>query len=125
MVKTIVSIFLSVGIIVGLSLWEASFLNNELDDFNEVLQVLYLKTEEETATAEDGEAVKSLWNDTRDRLHFWVPHTSVSYVDYWLSEAVGCLRKENYQEAAPKLEVLLDICRGLKSSFGPSFGNVF
>ena len=64
---------------------------------------------EESATYEDGEAVRSLWYEQRQEMQFWLTHTSIETMDYQINEAVGYLYYQEYKDALPKIEILLDL----------------
>ena len=125
MVKTLVSVLLSLIVIVGAAFAENAYLRSEFTEFGEALETLYDKAEEKTANAEDGKAVRDMWYQKKKTLHILVPHTSISYVDYWLDEAIGLIRVQSYDAARAKIEVLLDICANLPGGYAISLENIF
>ena len=97
----------------------------QIDEFAVALDSLYEKIENETATREDGYAVRTLWTDKKSKLQILVPHNDISYVDYWLSEACGLLYNGNYELALGKVEVLKEIAKNLPDAYNVKFENIF
>lgn len=124
MVKVLVGILVSLGLILGISFYENSYMTNEFGEFNQALAALYDKTEAKTVTTEDAEAVKLLWNDKKKSFHIWVPHNDISYVDYWLNEALGYIHTQNHEEALSKITVLLEICKNIPSAYSFAVENI-
>jgi len=124
-VKNILSIIISGLLIAGIAIYENAFISRGFYIFGEQLEVLYDKTESETALAEDAEAVKMSWEKLKSRMHIWIPHGDISYIDYWLDEAAGLIYVGDYSAALPKISVLLDICADIPSSYSPNTENVF
>ena len=100
------------------------YIEKGFEDFSAQLEALYDKTEAQTATREDAEAVRVSWNEKKKTMHIWVPHTDISYVDYWLSEGLSLIDTKQYDQALSKIEVLIDICRKIPSSYSFSVENV-
>ena len=124
MVKTLISILIALGLLVGISIFQMIYIEKEFADFSAQLEALYDKTEAQTATREDAEAVRVSWNEKKKTMHIWVPHTDISYVDYWLSEGLSLIDTKQYDQALSKIEVLIDICRKIPSSYSFSLENV-
>lgn len=61
MIKTIVSILISLGLIIGLSVYELYYVNDTFSFFKQAVLSLYDKTEAGQATYEDGTAVQLFW----------------------------------------------------------------
>lgn len=125
MIKTIVSIFITLGIIFGVAFYEGIRVKTTFEDFGEILQVLYDKTDAGEVTHEDGRATEEFWESRKKTLHVWLPHTAIQEVDYQLYEAVGCLYVEDYDSALPKIEILLGMCENIPQSYRLSLENVF
>ena len=122
--KTLISILIALGLLVGISIFQMIYIEKEFADFSAQLEALYDKTEAQTATREDAEAVRVSWNEKKKTMHIWVPHTDISYVDYWLSEGLSLIDTKQYDQALSKIEVLIDICRKIPSSYSFSVENV-
>lgn len=125
MVKTLLSIFISFLLLLGISIYEVYYVEKEFYDFSEQLETLYDKTDDKTANREDAEAVRISWNEKKKTLHVWVPHNDISYIDYWLSEGLSLIDTKNYDEALSKIEVLIEICKNIPSAYAFSFENIF
>ena len=109
MVRTIVSILVSFALLLGISAYEIYSVGTTFKTFSEALVSLYNKAEDQTATYEDGVAVRTYWKDKKRTLHVWIPHTSIENVDYQLNEALGYLYEKKYDDALPKIEVLIEM----------------
>lgn len=125
MVRTTVSIFIALAIIIGVSAYELTFVSNSFLELRQILCSLYEKAEQSTATHEDGFAVQRYWNEKKEKLHVWLPHNSIDTVDYQLSEALGYLYEGRYTDALPKIEVLIDMSENIPKTFKLSPENIF
>lgn len=125
MIKTIVSIFVTLGLIFGVVFYEGTRVKHTFEDFKNVLLTLYEKTDARTVSHEDGKATEEFWESRKKTLHVWLPHTALQEVDYQLYEAVGCLYVKDYQSALPKIEILLGMCENIPQSYKVSLENVF
>lgn len=125
MVKTLISIVVAAALLVGVSLFSISYVNDTFIFFQSALLALYDKTEAQTATYEDGTAVQRFWEEKKKSLHVWIPHTAIQEVDYQLYEAVGYLYVKDYQSALPKIEVVLGMCENIPQSYTLSLENIF
>ena len=124
MIRTIASIFITLGLIFGISLYESNRVKNTFTDFSEVLQILYDKTEAGEVTYEDGTATEDFWENKKNTLHIWLPHTAIQEIDYQLYEAVGYLYVRDYKSALPKIEILLGMCENIPQSYRFSLENI-
>lgn len=109
MVKTLISICVSFALLLGVSLYEIACVKESFELYHNALKILYDKCVDETATYEDGEAVRLLWFDERKEMQFWLTHTAIETMDYQINEALGYLYYQEYKDALPKLEILLDL----------------
>lgn len=125
MIRTIISIFISLAILITLSTVEICYVQKTFDAFNDILQTLYQKTEEGIATYEDGTAVKRYWEEKRRRLYVYLPHTALSEINYRLDETVGYLYAEDYKNALPQIEVLIGVSVSIPTSYELNFQNIF
>ena len=124
MIKTIVSIFITLAVLCGIAVYESSRVQKTFGDFETVLTALYEKTESGEVTYEDGTAVEEFWENKKNTLHIWLPHTAILEIDYQLYEAVGCLYVRDYKSALPKIEILLGMCENIPQSYRFSIENV-
>ena len=125
MIRTLASIFITLGLILGLSVFEIQYVNRTFNHFNSVLESLYQKTESHTATYEDGVAVQNYWRAKKKFLHVWLPHTALQEVDYQLDEAVGFMYVKDYESTLPKIEILLGLSESIPHSYSFNVQNIF
>ena len=124
MIKTIVSILVTLGIIFCVTFYENKKINGVFGEFEKVLQTLYDKTEAREVTYEDGTATEEFWENKKNTLHVWLPHGALLEIDYQLYEAVGCLYVRDFDSALPKIEILLGMCKNIPQSYGFRFENI-
>lgn len=125
MVKAICYTVAAILICIGLFIFSGIYLENQFNEFSSALDTLYEKIEDETATVEDGYAVRTLWTDKKSKLHILIPHNDISYIDYWLSEACGLIKNGHYDLALGKVEVLKEITKNLPDAYSLKFENIF
>ncbi|MDE7330062.1 MAG: DUF4363 family protein [Clostridia bacterium] len=125
MVRAIAYTLTAIALCVGLFVFTEWYLHKQFEEFSTALDALYLKVEDETATAEDGYAVRAMWADKKEKLHVFIPHNDISYIDYWLSECCGLLYNGNYELALGKVEVLKEIAKNLPDAYSVKLENVF
>ena len=125
MIRTIVSIFVTLGVILGLSITELYQVQKTFSTFEKSLEALYEKTEQEIATHEDGKAVLRFWEKKKNSMYVWLPHTALQEFDYQLNEMLGYLYVEDYQSTIPKIEMLIAMAINIPQSYSIGFENVF
>ena len=124
MIRTIISIFVTAFLLLGISIADVCYTQHTFSQFQEVLQALFDKTDAQTATYQDGEAVRTFWENKRKILHIWLPHASIQEIDLQLSEALGYLYQENYQDSLAKIEVLIRSSQLLPDSYTLKWKNI-
>ena len=117
MVKTAISILISLAVIIGVSVLEVTQVNLAFSAFRSSLISLYQKTEREQSTHEDGKAVRMLWEKEKRKLYFWLSHTVIENIDYQLNEALGYLYQGNFEDSLPKFELLLDMAETIPRAY--------
>ena len=125
MVKSIIYTLVAIALCLGVFFGTEYYIGNQLGEMHSALETLYDKIEEETATREDAYAVKAMWTDKKSKLHIFIPHNDISYVDYWLSEACALVYNGKYELALGKIEVLLEITKNLPDAYSVKLENVF
>lgn len=120
-IYTVVAILLCLGVFFGAQY----YIHNQFTKFNEALDTLYDKIENKEANREDAYAVKKMWADKKSRLHIFIPHNDISYIDYWLSEACAFIYTGEYDLALANVEVLLEITSNLPNAYSVKLENVF
>lgn len=121
LIYTVTAIVLCLALFIGVEI----YLHKQFDEFHDALDVLYRKVENESATREDGYAVRKMWTDKKSKLHVFIPHNDISYVDYWLSEACGLIYKKEYSLALANIEVLQEITKNLPDAYTLKLENIF
>ena len=125
MVKSVIYTLTALALCIGLFVGVEIYVNKQFDEFESALETLYRKIENEEANREDGYAVREMWADKKEKLHIFLPHNDISYVDYWLNEACGLIYEGNYSLALCKVEVLRDIAKNIPDSYGLKLENIF
>ncbi|MBQ8428393.1 MAG: DUF4363 family protein [Clostridia bacterium] len=124
MIRTIISIFISLALLLGITIGEGVYVQKQFALIEETIQTLYEKTEDGTATHEDGEAVETFWQANKKKMHMILPHTAVQNIDFELNEALGYLYQGNFQDALPKMEVLLQLTEVIRQNYSLRIENV-
>ena len=125
MVKSIIYTITALALCIGLFIGVEIYVNKQFDEFGAALETLYKKVEDETANREDGYAVRKMWNDKKSKLHVFLPHNDISYIDYWLNEACGLIYNGEYALALGNIEVLIEIAGQLPDSYSLKLENIF
>ncbi len=125
MVKAISYTVTAILICIGLFIFTEYYIGKQFDEFSAALDTLYDKIDDETATREDGIAVRELWADKKSKLHVFLPHNDISYIDYWLNEACGLIYNGEYSLALGKIEVLKEISKNLPAAYALNLENIF
>ena len=121
LIYTATALVLCLALFIGVEI----YLNKQFDEFHDALGTLYTKVENKTANRDDGYAVRQMWTDKKSKLHIFIPHNDISYVDYWLSEACGLIYKQQYDLALGKIEVLQEITKNLPDGYKLKLENIF
>ncbi len=125
MVKTILSLLIATALLAGAAIFESYFVQNKFEKMEVALLALEDKVRVGEAHRTDAEVVKTLWDDEKRKLHAVIPHNDISYIDYWLVEAVSYVETKHYDDALSKIEVLRTICEQIPKTYSISFENVF
>lgn len=124
MIRTIISIFITIALIFGISFYESNRVQTTFKELESALFSLYDKTEVGEVTYEDGTAVEEFWEHKKNTLHIWLPHTAILEIDYQLYEAVGYIYVRDYKSALPKIEILIGMCKNIPQSYRFSIENI-
>ena len=125
MIKTIASIVITLALIVGISIYEIHYVQTTFETFHSALRALKHKTELGEVNYTDGLAIRSYWDEKKQIMHIWVPHTALAEIDYQLDEAIGFLYTEQYENALPKIEVILGLSENVPHGYTFRLGNIF
>ena len=124
MVKSLISMLIVALLLTCGALYENSFVNKQFDEFNSVLQVLYEKVDNQTATQDDVYAVQKNWIDKKKVLHVFIPHNDIKEFDLWLSESSTLVRDKKWEDAISKIEVLIELTEQIPRSFILALENI-
>lgn len=124
MVKSIVSVLVVFAILICGAVYETDFVQRQFNEFSVVLEQLYLKTNNHTATEDDVLSAQKNWLEKKKYLHVFIPHNEIKEMDLWISEAIILVRDEEWTDAVSKIEVLIDLTEQIPKTFRLSFENV-
>lgn len=125
MIRTIASIFITLGLILGVSFYEIYYVQTTFQTFETALRALKDKTEHGIVNYGDGLAIRELWDTKKMIMHVWIPHSPLQEIDYQIDEAVGYIYVQEYSSALPKIEVLIGLSENLPKSYTFHIGNIF
>ena len=125
MIRTLISILITLLIIAGLTFAEIHYVKTTFSEFTARLQVLMDKAFAHTATADDGDAVREFWENKKNSLYIWLPHTALAEIDFQLSEAIGNLYVQDFDSAISKIEVVMCMSEDIPQSYSIGLENIF
>ena len=124
MVKTLLTIIITTLILVGGAIYETNFITRQFNEFSNVLDVLYEKIDDQTATQDDVYAVQQNWIEKKKVLHVFIPHNDIKEVDLWLSESATLVRDKEWKDAISKIEVLKELAEQIPRTFVIALENI-
>lgn len=124
MVRTILSTVIVSIILLAGAIYESFFVTRQFDEFHDVLEILYVKVDEEIATQDDVYAVQKNWLEKKKALHIFIPHNDIKEVDLWLAESATLVRDEKWDDAISKIEVLKELSEQIPKTFTLSWENI-
>lgn len=125
MLKTVISTLVVAAILICGAIYEANFTKKQFNELGVVLETLYEKTDEKTATEDDVYAVQKNWLKRKKYLHIFIPHNEIKEIDLWLAESVKLVRDEKWEDALSKIEVLKELTEQIPKTFAVSVENIF
>jgi hypothetical protein len=125
MVKSFISMIIVALILFGAAMYETYFVQKQFNELHQVLDVLYDKVDEKTATIDDVYAVQNNWLDKKKCLHVFIPHNEIKEIDLWLSESATLVRDQQWEDAISKIEVLKELSEQIPKTFTLSVENIF
>ena len=102
----------------------STFVKRQFLEFHDVLDVLYEKVDDKTATQDDVYAVQNNWIEKKKVLHVFIPHNEIKEVDLWLSESATLVRDKEWKDAISKIEVLKELAEQIPKTFILSLENI-
>ncbi len=124
MKKSILSIIIVGALLIIGAIYETDFIKRQFNEFSEVLEVLYEKTDEKTATENDVLAVQKNWVEKKKYLHIFIPHNEIKEIDLWLAESVILVRDKEWTDALSKIEVLKELSEQIPLTFSVRIENI-
>ena len=124
MIRTFVSILVTFAILLGVSIFELQYVSKTFEEFQEIVHILRQKTDAQTATHEDGKVVQEYWASKKKVMHIWLPHTSLQEIDLQLNEAIAFLYVGEYQDALPKIDVVIGLATDIPQSYKLALKNI-
>lgn len=117
MVRSIISIIVSLTILALSGVYEQSYLKNNFNDLRFTLENTYEKAKNETITDDDAIIVQNKWRKLKKSLHIFVPHNDVKELDMWIAESVSYVKQKNYGEAIDKIEVAIELTTQIPNGY--------
>lgn len=124
MVKSLISIFVTLALLAGFAAFEWTYVETQFDGFGKEIETLIDKVEAETANGEDAKAVQRSWENKKEHLHIWIPHNDISRIDDYMSETVRLVSEKDYTLALAKLEILSHLTECLPDTYRPALENI-
>lgn len=125
MVKSVISMIIVAILLFCMAAFEADFVKRQFCEFDTVLEVLYEKVSDETATEDDVYAAQKNWLDKKRYLHAFIPHNEIKEIDLWLAESVKLVREKEWTDAVSKIEVLKELSEQIPKTFSVTWENIF
>ena len=100
------------------------YLGREFDEFYGAVETLCDKVENTTANSADADAVRTMWSDKKSKLHMFIPHNDIAYVDYRLNEAFSYIYTDNYPLALANLEIVKRMAQTLPDNYRLKLENI-
>ena len=122
--KAFLTAIIGLMVVIGASIYEQCYLNNTFKEFESAVEVVYYKTENQTAKKDDILSVQDLWIEKKRTLHIFIPHNDIKEIDLWVSEAVTLIENKKYQDALSKLEVVLEIVEQIPKTYSLKLENI-
>ena len=120
-VLTLAAIVASIGFFIFIE-WH---LDKEFTEFYQAADILYEKTQNQTANREDANAVRMMWSDKRSKLHIFIPHNDISYIDYRLNEEASYIYTQDYHSALANMEIVRQLAKSVPGNYKLRLENIF
>ncbi len=124
MVKSLVTIIISICFIAVGAFLESYYVKTSFNDLITVVEQVEMKFEEEKAAKDDILALQKLWIEKKETLHVFIPHTEIKEIDLWIAECVTYAHEQKYEDAMAKMQVVKELCEQIPKSFLLRLGNV-
>lgn len=125
MVKSVVLTLAAIVASIGFFIFIEWYLDKEFTEFYQAADILYEKTRNQTANREDANAVRMMWSDKRSKLHIFIPHNDISYIDYRLNEAASYIYTQDYHSALANMEIVRQLAKSVPGNYKLRLENIF
>ena len=125
MVKSAVLTLAAIVASIGFFIFIEWYLDKEFTEFYKAADILYEKTQNQTANREDANAVRMMWSDKRSKLHIFIPHNDISYIDYRLNEAASYIYTQDYHSALANMEIVRQLAKSVPGNYKLRLENIF
>ncbi len=124
MVKSLISVIITVTLIFLGGAIENHYIHTSFKDLNRLAVINQIKADDEIITPEDTATLQNLWIKKKKVLHAIIPHNEIKEIELWISEAVKCVKEGKLQDASIKLEVVAELTEQVPKNFKISFENI-
>ncbi len=125
MVKSVVLTLAAIAACAAFFIFIEWYLDKEFTEFYLAADALYEKIENETANREDANAVRIMWADKRSKLHIFIPHNDISYIDYRMNEATSYIYTQDYHSALANIEIVRQLAKSVPGNYKLRLENIF
>ena len=125
MVKSAVLTLAAIVASIGFFIFIEWYLDKEFTEFYQAADILYEKTQNQTANREDANAVRMMWSDKRSKLHIFIPHNDISYIDYRLNESASYIYTQDYHSALANMEIVRQLAKSVSGNYKLRLENIF
>lgn len=124
MVKSLASIIIALGLLVGGAAAERAYVRAQFEGFGQEIAAVCEKAERSEAEGWDAEAALRSWEERKKRLQLLLPHNDIARIENELAECGALLEREEYPLALAKLRAVARLCAVLPDNYRPSAGNI-
>ena len=124
MVRSVVSMIAAAVIIITGGIAEYYYLDKTFSDLTETFTALQSDIEDKTCTSEQAISAQDKWLKEKEKLHIFIPHADIKEVDLWVSECVAYVTAKDYEEAADKVYVALQLFKQIPKTFSLRIENL-
>lgn len=115
--KTLLSLIIAFGILIGGFFYESYFVNKQFNEFSNSVTAMISKTDNLTITKLDATNLVEFWKEKKQRLHVFIPHNEIKEVELWLYEVITYAEEKNYEECKAKLVVVNNMLKSIPNIF--------
>ncbi len=109
MVKSFISLIVSVVLLLGLIFVEQFYINNTFKEFKVIMVDIYEKIKNDRAKKEDIIKAQEFWIDKKEKLHVFIPHNDIKEIELWLAESSTLVENDKKEDAISKIDVVIEL----------------